>query len=195
MFNSRKPIIAAINGHAVGVGLTMTLPADIRLVATGAKLAFPFLGRGIVTDGAASWFLPRVVGISQAVEWCMTARTFGPDEALASRLVRSVHDPADVLPEAYRLADEIAAGSAPVSALVTRQLLWRGLGAPHPMWNHEIESRAISDLGQGPDSAEGVGAFLEKRRPTWTMTPSNDLPDWFPFYDEPAYREFGAAAG
>lgn len=188
IFESRKPVIAAINGHAVGVGLTMTLPCDVRFVASGAKLAFPFLARGIVPDGAASWFLPRVVGISWATEWCMTARTFAPEEALAAGLVRSIHEPGDVLSVAYALADEIAAGSAPVSAAMTRRLLWSSLGFEHPVLSHAVESRAISELGNAPDALEGVTAFLGKRRPQWTMRPSTDTPDWFPSWTDPDYR-------
>jgi enoyl-CoA hydratase/carnithine racemase len=151
-------------------------------------LAFPFLGRGIVPDGAASWFLPRVVGISWAMEWCTTARTFGPDEALAAGLVRSVDEPDQVLAKAYALAEEIAAGSAPVSAAMTRRLLWSSLGFEHPVLSHAVESRAISELGNAPDAHEGVTAFLEKRRPQWSMRPSTDTPDWFPSWSDPEYR-------
>jgi enoyl-CoA hydratase/carnithine racemase len=190
IYDSLKPVIAAINGSAVGVGLTMTLPCDARLVADNAKLAFPFAGRGIVTDAASAWFLPRVVGISQATEWCLTARRFGAEDALAARLVRSVHKPDDVLPAAYALADEMAAGVAPLSAVITRQLLWRSLGADHPMFAHEIESRAIGELGATADAREGVMAFLEKRQPNWALRPSIDLPSWFPFWEDRPYRSF-----
>ena len=139
-------------------------------------------------DGASSWFLPKVVGISRAVEWCVTARTFGPSEALDAGLVRSIHRPDDVLGVAYALADEIATGSAPVSAAVTRRLLWRSLGFDHPMLAHAVESRAIAELGGTTDAAEGVTAFLEKRQPNWTMAPSADTPAWFPSWDDPEYR-------
>src|SRR3984957_9240245 len=187
IFRSLKPVIAAINGSAVGVGLSMTLPMDIRIVADHAKLGFVFAARGIVPDGAASWFLPRIVGISQALEWCLSGRVFPASEALAGGLVRTICPAAEVLPLARELASEIAANAAPVSAVITRQLLWQMLGADHPMEAHRIDSRAIHDPGRMPDSAEGIAAFLEKRRANWTMAPSSDLPDWFPWRQEPPF--------
>jgi enoyl-CoA hydratase/carnithine racemase len=189
IFRSLKPVIAAINGPAVGVGLTMTLPMDVRIMADTAKAGFVFARRGIVPDGASSWFLPRVVGISQALEWCLTGRVFPASEALAGGLVKATCPAAEVLPAATALAREMAAGAAPVSAVITRHLLWQGLGADHPMASHRIESRAIFDTGRLADSAEGVAAFLEKRDPAWTMAPSRDLPDWFPWRPEPPFAE------
>jgi enoyl-CoA hydratase/carnithine racemase len=189
IFRSLKPVIAAINGPAVGVGLTITLPMDIRIMADTARAGFVFARRGIVPDGASSWFLPRLVGISQALEWCLTGRVFPASEALAGGLVRSVHPAAEVLPAATALAAEIAAGAAPVSAVITRHLLWQGLGADHPMASHRIESQAIFDTGRMADSAEGVAAFLEKRDPSWTLAPSRDLPGWFPWRPEPPFAE------
>jgi enoyl-CoA hydratase/carnithine racemase len=187
IYRSLKPIIAAINGPAVGVGISMTLPMDIRIMANSARAGFVFAARGIVPDGASSWFLPRVVGISQALEWCLSGRVFDADEALARGLVRTVCPIADVLPLATQLAREIAANAAPVSAVITRHLLWQMLGADHPMVAHRIDSRAIYDTGRMADSAEGVAAFLAKRPANWSATPSTDLPDWFPWRPEPPY--------
>jgi enoyl-CoA hydratase/carnithine racemase len=187
IYRSLKPIIAAINGPAVGVGISMTLPMDIRIMADSARAGFVFAARGIVPDGATSWFLPRIVGISQALEWCLSGRVFGADEALAGGLVRTVCPVADVMPLATQLAREIAVNAAPVSAVITRHLLWQMLGADHPMVAHRIDSQAIYDTGRMADSAEGVAAFLAKRPANWTLTPSTDLPDWFPWRAEPPF--------
>jgi enoyl-CoA hydratase/carnithine racemase len=189
IYRSLKPIIAAINGPAVGVGISMTLPMDIRIMADTARAGFVFAARGIVPDGAASWFLPRIVGISQALEWCLSGRVFPAAEALAGGLVRTVCPVPDVLPLATRLAREIAANAAPVSAVITRHLLWQMLGADHPMVTHRIDSRAIYDTGRMADAAEGVAAFLEKRPANWTLAPSKDLPEWFPWRPEPPFAE------
>jgi enoyl-CoA hydratase/carnithine racemase len=186
---SLKPVIAAINGPAVGVGISMTLPMDIRIMADTARAGFVFAARGIVPDGASSWFLPRVVGISQALEWCLSGRVFGAAEALAGGLVRTVCPAEDVLPLATRLAREIAANAAPVSAVITRHLLWQMLGVDHPMVTHRIDSRAIYDTGRMADAAEGVAAFLAKRPANWTLAPSKDLPEWFPWRAEPPFAE------
>jgi enoyl-CoA hydratase/carnithine racemase len=186
---SLKPIIAAINGPAVGVGISMTLPMDIRIMADTARAGFVFAARGIVPDGAASWFLPRIVGISQALEWCLSGRVFGAAEALAGGLVRTVCPAGDVMPLARQLAGEIAANAAPVSAVITRHLLWQMLGADHPMVTHRIDSQAIYDTGRMADAAEGVAAFLQKRTANWTLAPSRDLPDWFPWRAEPPFAE------
>jgi enoyl-CoA hydratase/carnithine racemase len=187
IYRSLKPVIAAINGPAVGVGATMTLPMDIRIMADTARVGFVFARRGIVPDGAASWFLPRIVGISLALEWCLTARVLPASEALAGGLVRRLCPAGEVLPVATQLAAEIAVNAAPVSAVITRQLLWQMLGADHPMVAHRVESRAIFDTGRMADSAEGVAAFLEKREPSWTLTPTRDLPEWFPWRPEPPF--------
>ena len=189
IFRSLKPVIAAINGPAVGVGASMTLPMDIRILAEGAKVGFVFAARGIVPDGAASWFLPRVVGINRALEWCLTGRVFSATEALDGGLVRSLHPADEVVGVARGLALEIAANVAPVSAVLTRQLLWQMLGADHPMAAHRIDSRAIYDTGRMADAAEGVAAFLEKRPAQWSLSPGRDLPDWFPWSTEPPYAE------
>ncbi len=189
IYRSLKPVIAAINGPAVGVGISMTLPMDIRIMADTARAGFVFAARGIVPDGASSWFLPRIVGISQALEWCLSGRVFDAGEALAGGLVRSICPPTDLLPQATKLAREIATNAAPVSAVITRHLLWQMLGADHPMVTHRIDSRAIYDTGQMADSAEGVAAFLAKRPARWTLAPSTDLPDWFPWRPEPPFTE------
>ncbi|MFV0309738.1 MAG: enoyl-CoA hydratase-related protein [Desertimonas sp.] len=187
IFESRKPVIGAINGSAVGVGLTMTLPMDVRILADHAKLSFPFAGRGIAPDGASSWFLPRIVGISQALEWVLTARVFRADDALAAGLVRSVHPAGEVLAVAKALAAEMASGTAPAAASVSRRLLWHMLGADHPMAAHRADSDAIYHFGRTADSREGVMAFLEKREPNWTTSPTEDLPPNYPYWDDPAY--------
>ncbi len=163
IFESLKPVIAAINGPAVGVGITMTLPMDVRLVAHGARIGFVFARRGIVPEACSSWFLPRIVGISRAMEWVATGRVFDADEALAGGLVRSVHPQAELLPAAYALAREIAEATAPVSVAHARRLLWTMLGAAHPMQAHEADSRAMAARGRSADAREGVAAFLEKR--------------------------------
>src|SRR5580658_2908638 len=188
IFRSLKPVIAAINGPAVGVGLSMTLPMDVRILADNAKVGFVFAARGIVPDGAASWFLPRIVGISQALEWTLTGRVFAASEALAGRLVRTVCPAEQVVPTATQVAHEIAANVAPVAAVITRQLMWQMLGADHPMVAHRIDSRAIYETGRMADAAEGVAAFLEKRPASWSLAPSKDLPDWFPWSPEPPYE-------
>jgi enoyl-CoA hydratase/carnithine racemase len=187
IFASTKPVIAAINGPAVGVGATMTLPMDIRLASDRARFGFVFAARGIVPEAASSWFLPRVVGINQALEWVMTARVFPASEALAAGLVRSVHPADELLDAARELASEIAERSAPVSVALSRQMLWRMLGADHPMEAHKVDSRGIYSMGRSPDAREGVMAFLEKREPSWSMRPSTDLPEWYPWWDERDY--------
>lgn len=187
LFECTKPIIAAVNGHAVGIGITMTLPMDIRLLADDAKVGFVFGSRGIVVDAASSWFLPRVVGIGQAQEWVLTARVFDAAEALRGRLVRSIHPADEVLEVARTLAREIVRNTAPVSATLTRQLLWRGLEVAHPMDAHRAESKALLEVGRLPDSREGVRAFLEKRPAVWSGRPKVDLESWYPWWTP---REF-----
>jgi enoyl-CoA hydratase/carnithine racemase len=177
IFESRKPVIAAINGPAVGVGITMTLPMDIRLAVHGAKIGFVFASRGIVPEACSSWFLPRLVGISQAMEWVATGRVFEADEAQRGGLVRSVHAPDDLLPAAHALAREIADNAAPVSVALARRLMWRGLGLSHPMEAHRADSRAMFARGQSADAVEGVTSFLEKRAASYPDRVSAGLPD------------------
>jgi enoyl-CoA hydratase/carnithine racemase len=187
IFECTKPVIGAINGAAVGVGVTMTLPMDIRLASTAAKFGFVFARRGIVPEACSSWFLPRLVGISQATEWCYTGRVFAAEEALAGGLVRSLHEPDDLLPAARALASEIAEYAAPVSVALTRQMLWRMLGAHHPMEAHRVDSRGIKERGASADAREGVTSFLEKRPADFPNRVSADLPDVFPGWQEPTF--------
>jgi len=187
LFECVKPVIAAINGPAVGVGITMTLPMDVRLAAEGAKIGFVFARRGIVPEACSSWFLPRLVGISQAMEWVATGRVFDASEALAGGLVRSVHAPDDVLGAARDLAREIADNSAPVSVALARRMLWTMLGAPHPMEAHRADSRAMFARGRSADAAEGVTSFLEKRPAEFSDRVSDGLPDILPWLEEPAF--------
>ena len=187
MFRSLKPVIGAINGAAVGIGATMQLPMDVRLASTQARFGFVFARRGITPEAASSWFLPRLVGMQTALEWCISGRVFGAQEALERGLVRSVHEPEDLLPAARSLAHEMTRHSAPVSVAMTRQLLWRMAGAEHPMAAHRLDSRAIQSRGQAQDVREGVGAFLEKREPHWPDRVSRDLPGFFDWGGEPPF--------
>lgn len=182
-----KPVIAAINGPAVGIGVTMTLPMDIRLAADGARIGFVFARRGIVSEAASSFFLPRIVGISQALEWCYTGRVFSADEAREGGLVKSVLPADELLPAAQAIAREIADNSAPVSVALLRQMMWRGLGMTDPMQAHRIDSRGILSRGRSGDVAEGVSAFLEKRPAVFPDKVSTDMPDFFPWWEEPRY--------
>jgi enoyl-CoA hydratase/carnithine racemase len=179
IYDLHKPVIAAINGPAVGVGVTMTLPMDLRLASRDAKFGFVFTRRGITPEAASSWFLPRLVGPAQAAEWFYTGRVFGAEEALSGGLVRSIHAPEDLLPAAYELAREIADQAAPVSVALSRQLLWRMLAAPSPWEAHVADSRAIHRRGQQADVREGVTAFLDKRPAQFPDRVSADLPDVF----------------
>jgi enoyl-CoA hydratase/carnithine racemase len=187
MYDSLKPLIAAVNGAAVGVGVTMQLPMDIRLASTDAKFGFVFARRGITPEAASSWFLPRLVGLQTALEWCYTGRVFSAQEAFDKGLVRSLHAPDELLPAAYALAREIADNTAPVSVALTRQMLWRMAGADHPMEAHRADSRAIQFRGAQGDAKEGVTSFLEKRAPQYPNKVSADLPDIWPHYGQ---REF-----
>ncbi|MGA9279274.1 crotonase/enoyl-CoA hydratase family protein [Ilumatobacter sp.] len=188
IYDSKKPVIGAINGAAVGVGVTMTLPMDIRLASEHAKFGFVFARRGIVPEACSSWFLPRLVGISQAAEWCYSGRVFPADEALAGRLVRSVHAADDLLTDARAIAGDIAENSAPVSVALTRQMLWRMLGADHPMVAHRADSRGIALRGPSDDAREGVESFLEKRPAEYSNRVSDELPDLFPDWEQPSFR-------
>jgi enoyl-CoA hydratase/carnithine racemase len=187
IFDCTKPVIAAINGPAVGVGVTMTLPMDIRLASENAKIGFVFARRGILPEACSSWFLPRVVGISQATEWCFTGRVFDAAEGKAGRLIRSIHAPDDLLPAARAIAKEIADNTAPVSVALTRQMLWRLMGADHPMDAHRVDSRGIASRGASDDAREGVSSFLEKRPAVFPVKVSDGLPDIFPGWEQPKF--------
>jgi enoyl-CoA hydratase/carnithine racemase len=182
LFECRKPIIAAINGPAVGVGVTMTLPMDVRIASDRARFGFVFARRGIVPEACSSWFLPRIVGISQAMEWVATGRLFPAEEALAARLVSRVVAHDELLPTARALAAEIVQNTSAVSVALSRQLLWKLLGADHPMEAHKLDSQAIYEMGRSPDGYEGVQSFLEKRPARFTMKVSKDLPAFFPWW-------------
>lgn len=187
IYESHKPVIGAINGPAVGVGVTMTLPMDVRLASTNARFGFVFARRGIVPEACSSWFLPRVVGISRAAEWVYTGRVFPAQEALEAGLVRSLHEPEDLLPAAYALAREIADNTAPVSVALSRHMLWRMLGADHPMEAHKVDSRGIAVRGPSADANEGVTSFLEKRPARFPNRVSDGLPDIFPGWTDPEF--------
>jgi enoyl-CoA hydratase/carnithine racemase len=188
IFACLKPVIAAVNGAAVGVGATMQLPMDIRLASEDAKFGFVFARRGLVPEACSSWFLPRIVGISRAMEWVATGRVFGAAEAMAAGLVRSVHRPADLLPAARALAEEIAANTSPVAVALSRQMMWRMLGADHPMEAHKIDSRGVFAQGRGGDVKEGVASFLEKRPAVFPGAVSKDMPAFFPWWTDPRYE-------
>ncbi|WP_448661616.1 crotonase/enoyl-CoA hydratase family protein [Sphingomonas sp. CJ20] len=187
IYESLKPVIGAINGAAVGIGITLTLPMDIRLVADGAKIGFVFARRGIVPEAASSWFLPRLVGISRAVEWCVTGRVFSAQEGAQAGLFRSVHPADDLLDAARALATEIAE-SAPVSVALTRKMLWQGLSMQVPMEAHRVDSRGVYFRGRSDDAKEGVLSFLEKRRPVYTDRVSTGMPEWYPWGPEAGWE-------
>jgi enoyl-CoA hydratase/carnithine racemase len=188
IFESKKPVIGAINGPAVGVGVTMTLPMDIRIASSAAKFGFVFSRRGIVPEACSSWFLPRIVGIQQALAWTFLGRVFPAEEALKGGLVQEVTAPGNLLPRARAIAAEIVENTAPVSVALTRQMMWRMLGADHPMEAHKIDSRGIAQLGISPDVKEGVESFLEKRPPEFSMKPSEDMPDFYPWWDDRPFK-------
>lgn len=188
IFKCLKPVIAAVNGPAVGIGATMLLAMDIRIASEAARFGFVFSRRGIVPECASSWFLPRVVGIAQALEWCYSGRLFPAQEALAGRLVSKLVPPDQLLPVARAIAREIAENTAPVSIALIRQTMWRMLGADDPMEAHKIESRGIYTRGRSADAKEGVMAFLEKRPATFTDEVPADMPDYFPWWTERKYK-------
>jgi enoyl-CoA hydratase/carnithine racemase len=189
IFEIKKPVIAAINGPAVGVGITMTLPMDIRIASETAKMGFVFTRRGIAPEACSSWFLPRIVGISRALEWIMRGSVFSAQEALEGGLVSRLLPPEKLLPTARELAREIADNTSAISVALSRQLLWRMLVADHPMEAHKIESKCVYYMGQSPDAHEGVTSFLEKRPPRFKMKPSVDMPDFYPWWKERPFKE------
>jgi enoyl-CoA hydratase/carnithine racemase len=188
IFESTKPVIAAINGPAVGVGATMTLPMDVRLAADDARMGFVFPRRGIIPEACSSWFLPRVVGISRAMEWVSTGRVFSAQEALEGGLVRSLHPKEELLDAARALAREIVENTAPVSVALARQLMWRMLGAEHPMLAHRADSRGMASRGESADAVEGITAFLEKRPAKFPNRVSDGLPEIMPGWAAPEFE-------
>jgi enoyl-CoA hydratase/carnithine racemase len=189
IFESKKPVIAAINGPAVGVGATMTLPMDVRIAARGARMGFVFARRGIVPEACSSWFLPRLVGISRAMEWVATGRVFPAEEAHAGGLVTHLVEPEALLDTARGLAREIADNTSAVSVALARQLLWRMLGADHPMEAHKVDSKCIFWAGQQADAKEGETSFLEKRPARFTLRPSRDMPPFYPWWPERKFQD------
>ncbi|GAA0863173.1 crotonase/enoyl-CoA hydratase family protein [Sphingopyxis soli] len=183
IFEAKKPVLGAINGAAVGIGATMTLPMDARLASETARYGFVFARRGIVPEAASSWFLPRLVGIANAVDLCYSGRLISAEEARDKGLVQSVHAPGALIDAAIAKAREMTADSAPVSVALTRHMLWRMMGAPHPIQAHRWDSRVIFSRGRSPDAAEGVTSFLEKRPPNFTASVANDYP-WFDEFEE-----------
>jgi enoyl-CoA hydratase/carnithine racemase len=190
-FEMKKPLIAAINGPAVGFGITMTLPMDIRLASTQARLGFVFARRGVVPEACSTWFLPRIVGISQAAEWIYTGRVFDAAEACRAGLVARVVEPAALIPVARDLALEIASHTSAVSVALARQMLWTMLGADHPMQAHRIDSQGMFWTGRSADAREGVTAFLEKRPARFTLRPSADMPPFYPWRAVPPFHPSG----
>ena len=188
IYSSKKPVIAAINGPAVGVGVTMTLPMDIRIASSAARFGFVFARRGIVPEACSSWFLPKVVGLSRAAEWLYTGRVFNAAEALSGGLVSRVVPPEELMPAAMALAREIADTTSAVSVALSRQMLWRMAGADHPMEAHKVDSRGIFAMGASPDVKEGIAAFKEKRAPRFTMKPSSDMPDFYPWWEDRPFK-------
>jgi len=188
LFQSTKPLISACNGVAVGVGATMQLAMDIRLAADTARYGFVFARRGIVPEACSSWFLPKIVGISQALEWCYSGRVFDAEEAKAGGLVRSIHPQAELMDVAHALASEIADNTSAVSVAMTRAMMWRLSNTEHPMMAHRVDSKAIYKLSRGKDAKEGISSFLEKREPQYPGKVSEDMPEFYPWWDEPGYR-------
>lgn len=188
IFDSLKPVIGAVNGVAAGFGATVLLPMDVRIAADHARFGFVFARRGIVPETASSWFLPRLVGISTALDWCYSGRVFDAQEALAAKLVRSVHPGADLLETARALARTYIEHSAPVSVALTRQMLWKMLGASHPMDAHQLDSRGVMERGKSADAKEGIASFQEKRPPAFPDRVSGDMPSFFPWWEERSFK-------
>ncbi len=188
IYDCWKPVIAAVNGPAVGIGATMQLPMDIRLASTASKFGFVFTRRGIVPEACSSWFLPRLVGPQQALDWMLSGRVFDAEEAKDGGLVHELLAPEDLLPRAMEKAREIADQCSAVSAVMVRQMIWRMMTADHPMEAHIIDSRGVAATGRGADAKEGVQSFLEKRPANYTAKPSTDMPDFFPWWEERQYR-------
>ena len=188
IYDLKKPVIAAINGPAVGFGVTMTLPMDIRIASSAARLGFVFARRGVVPEACSTWFLPRLVGMQRAAEWVYTGRVFSAEEALAGGLVSRVVPPEALLPTVHALAREIADNTSAVSVALARQMMWKLLGADHPMEGHRLDSRGMDWTGRSADAREGVTSFLEKRSPRFPLAPSRDMPPYYPWWSERSFR-------
>ncbi|HAU22856.1 MAG TPA: enoyl-CoA hydratase [Erythrobacter sp.] len=188
LFQSTKPLISACNGVAVGVGATMQLAMDARLASDNARFGFVFARRGITPEACSSWFLPKIVGISQALEWCYSGRIFDAEEAKAGGLIRSIHSQGELMDAARELAEEIAQNTSAISVAMTRAMMWRLSGTEHPMMAHRIDSRAIYRLSRGEDAKEGIASFLEKRPPQYPGKVSQDMPDFYPWWEEPEFQ-------
>ena len=188
IYESLKPVIGVINGAAVGIGVTMQLPMDIRIASDNARFGFVFARRGIVPEACSSYFLPRLVGISRALEWCYSGKVFGAQEALEGGLVRAIYPQAELMEKAREMAREIIDNTAPVSVALTRQMMWRMLGADHPMDAHIVDSAAIFDRGQTDDAREGVMSFLEKRAPVYPEKVSTGLPNFWPWWKDKSFK-------
>lgn len=188
IYDLKKPVIAAINGPAVGFGVTMTLPMDIRIASSAARIGFVFARRGVVPEACSTWFLPRLVGMQRAAEWVFTGRVFGAEEALAGGLVSRVVEPEALLPTARALAREIADNTSAVSVALARQMMWKLLGTDHPMEGHRLDSRGMDWTGRSEDAREGIASFLEKRPPRFPLMPSRDMPPYYPWWSERPFR-------
>ena len=188
IYDLKKPVIAAINGPAVGFGITMTLPMDIRIASSAARIGFVFARRGVVPEACSTWFLPRLVGMQRAAEWVYTGRVFDAAEALAGGLVSRVVAPEALLPTARALACEIADHTSGVSVALARQMMWKLLGADHPMEGHRLDSLGMDWTGRSADAREGIASFLEKRPPRFPLAPSRDMPTYYPWWTERSFR-------
>jgi len=188
IYDMKKPVIAAINGPAVGFGVTMTLPMDIRIASSSARMGFVFSRRGVVPEACSTWFLPRLVGMQRAAEWVYTGRVFGAEEARAGGLVSCVVPPEALLPTALALAREIADNTSAVSVALARQMMWKLLGADHPMEGHRLDSRGMDWTGRSADAREGIASFLEKRPPRFSLRPSRDMPPFYPWWSERSFK-------
>ena len=188
LFKCKKPLIAAVNGAAVGIGATMLLPMDTRICSDQARFGFVFAKRGIVPEAASSWFLPRLIGINKALELCYTGKVISAEEAKEIRLISEILNQDKLIDRALEIAKEFTAESSQISIALTRQMMWRMLGADDPMEAHKIDSRAVFELGQSGEAMEGVNSFLEKRPPSFPGKVSKDMPSFFPWWDEKEFE-------
>jgi enoyl-CoA hydratase/carnithine racemase len=188
IYDLKKPTIAAINGLAVGFGVTLTLPMDIRLASEDARMAFVFTRRGVVMESCSSWFLPRIVGIGKAAEWVITGKVVGATEALKHNLVNEVLPSDSLVTRAREIASDIVQNTSAISVCLCRQLLWKMLGANHPIEAHRLDSKYVFWTSKQADAREGVLSFMEKRPPKFPMKPSRDMPKFYPWWSEQPFR-------